>query len=69
MPKIVKLSISGMSCSHCKMRVEKALVALTGVESAVVDLSAGEAEIKYDPGKVSEEELRAAVTEAGYDVK
>ena len=69
MSKTVVLSIGGMSCNHCKMRVEKALGALTGVESAVVDLAAGQAEVKYDPGKISEKDLQAAVIDAGYDVK
>lgn len=32
------LTIEGMSCNHCKGRVERALKELDGVESAVVDL-------------------------------
>ena len=32
------MTVNGMSCNHCKMSVEKALGAVAGVESAVVDL-------------------------------
>ena len=45
---------------------EKALNALDGV-SAKVDLEAKTAAIETE-GRVSDEQLRAAVTDAGYDV-
>ena len=60
------LRIEGMSCGHCSARVEKALNALEGVE-AKVDLAAKTAhiELKQD---VSDEILKKAVTDAGYEV-
>lgn len=61
------LHIEGMSCGHCSGRVEKALRALPGVQSADVDLAAKTATIESD-GSVSKETLTTAVTEAGYDV-
>lgn len=61
------LHIEGMSCGHCSGRVEKALRALPGVQTADVDLAAKTATIESD-GSVSKETLTAAVTEAGYDV-
>lgn len=60
------LKIDGMSCGHCQARVEKALNALDGVE-AKVDLDAGTATVDMS-GAVSDDALRAAVTDAGYDV-
>ena len=35
-----KIQVNGMMCNHCKMTVEKALSAVPGVTSAVVDLEA-----------------------------
>ena len=58
--------IEGMSCGHCSARVEKVLNALDGV-TAKVDLEAKTATIETE-GKVSDEQLQAAVTDAGYDV-
>ena len=58
--------IEGMSCGHCSARVEKALNALDGV-TAKVDLEAKTASIETE-GRVSDEQLKAAVTDAGYDV-
>ncbi|HZK25128.1 MAG TPA: copper ion binding protein [Oscillospiraceae bacterium] len=69
MSESLTLSISGMTCNHCKLRVEKALKTLTGVESVAVDVQAGRAEVQYDPAQVSGESLKTVVTEAGYEVK
>lgn len=60
----MKVKIEGMSCGHCKMRVEKALNALEGVESAEVNLAEKSAEIK---GNVSLEKVAEAISDTGYD--
>lgn len=62
------LNISGMSCNHCKMKVENALKTLDGVESVQVRLDAGQADVSYDPAKISETELKAVIGDAGYEV-
>lgn len=60
-----KITIEGMSCGHCKARVEKALSELDGITSAVVDLEAKTATIE---GDASDEVIRETVDDAGYDV-
>jgi P-type Cu+ transporter len=60
------LKIEGMSCGHCSARVEKALNAINGVE-AKVDLAAKTAQVNLTE-EVSEEILKKAVTDAGYEV-
>jgi Cu2+-exporting ATPase len=57
------ITIKGMMCAHCVAHVEKALTAL-GVQ-AEVDLTSGTAVVT---GEVSDEALRKAVTDAGYEV-
>lgn len=69
MSEKMKMSITGMSCNHCKMKVEKALKTLDGVEQVSVDLQKGEAEVSFDPGKISAQDLKAVVGSAGYEVK
>ena len=61
------MTIEGMMCVHCKANVEKALAAIPGV-TAQVDLDAGTAAVTC-PETVTEADLTAAVTEAGYTVK
>lgn len=58
--------IKGMSCSHCKANVEKAITAVEGVESVTVDLQSGTADVQ---GNVAPEAIEAAVTAAGYECK
>lgn len=60
------ININGMSCEHCKARVEKALNALDGV-SAKVDLKKKHAvaDIKSDLG---DDILKSAVEEVGFEV-
>jgi len=59
------LKIDGMTCNHCKMRAEKALQGVSGVESVKVDLASKEAVIT---GSAEREKLIKAVVDAGYTV-
>ena len=63
------LNIGGMTCNHCKMKVEKALKTVDGVEEVQVNLEAGQAEVQYDASKISESDLRNVVGDAGYEIK
>jgi len=65
----VKLRVTGMTCGHCQAKVEKALKAVIGVYSAVIDLPDGEAEVDFDDDSVTTEQLVAAVANAGYGAK
>ncbi len=68
MSKQTILKVTGMSCSGCSANVEKALIGVTGVSSAKVDLKAGKATVEYDPAKTNEKDLANAVKKAGYGV-
>ena len=60
------MSINGMMCAHCQAHVEKALNAIDGVE-AKVNLETKTATLTLSKD-VSDDVLRGAVTEAGYEV-
>ena len=62
-----KLNIEGMMCAHCVAHVEKALNALGGVTSAKADLEGKCATVTLT-APVSDQELKDAVTQAGYEV-
>ena len=59
------IKIEGMSCVHCKAAVEKALKAVAGVETAVVDLEKKQAVVT---GNAVMGAMREAVEDAGYEV-
>ena len=60
-----EFKIEGMSCGHCVMAVEKELNKLV-IEKKNVEI--GSAKIEFDPDKVSEEDIKNSITEAGYIV-
>lgn len=65
----IRLNVSGMTCDHCRGRVESAVKAVAGVYGVYVDLSEGSAEVDFDDGKTNPETLAEAITTAGYPAK
>ncbi len=61
------LKIEGMMCMHCSGRVQKALEAIDGVVSANVSHETGTAVVTLNQN-VSDDVLKKAVTDAGYQV-
>ncbi len=61
------ISIGGMTCASCVMRVEKALKKLPGVRQATVNLATESARVTFDPALASDGRLRRAVRDAGYE--
>jgi copper ion binding protein len=61
------LKIEGMSCDHCVKHVTQALEEIPGVTSAAVSLKDKSAQVEHGD-QVTRESLKAAVTEAGYEV-
>ena len=61
------ITVEGMMCAHCTGRVQKALEAVEGVSSVTMSLENKTATVELST-EVSEDALKAAVTEAGYEV-
>lgn len=59
------LKVEGMTCNHCKMRVEKALKEVPGVTGVRVDLAKKEAVVAGSPERAA---MVHAIDEAGYKV-
>lgn len=59
--------IEGMMCAHCTGRVQKALEEIEGVESVSMNLEGKSAEVMLTR-EVKDDDLKAAVTQAGYEV-
>jgi copper ion binding protein len=62
----VKLNIEGMSCMHCVKHVKDALLEINGVSSVDVNLDGKYAVVEGE--NLSNEAMKAAVEDAGYDV-
>jgi copper chaperone len=57
-----------MSCGHCKAAIEGELNKLSGVEYSNADLEEGSVKVSYEEVRVSEEQLKNAIEDAGYAV-
>ena len=60
------LRVPDMHCGHCKTAVESELNKLSGVEYSRADVEKGAVEVFFEEGKVSTENLKEAIEEAGY---
>jgi copper chaperone len=63
----LEILVTGMTCEHCARAVREEVGALPGVGTVDVDVAAGKVLITGSPlpGPAA---LRAAVTEAGYEL-
>ncbi len=62
-----EIFIEGMTCNHCKMRVEKTLNGIDGVASAQVILADQKAVVEFDK-EVDEALITELIDDAGYTV-
>lgn len=70
MPKLqhASIAIQGMDCASCATAIENKLKAVPGVHDAKVSFKHGTAEVDYETGSASIEQLEKAVQEAGYRI-
>ena len=61
--------VSGMTCSACATRIEKALRRVAGVAAANVNLALERADVTTVAGKVQRQALAEAVAKAGYQAQ
>jgi copper chaperone len=58
-------TVKGMTCEHCVLSVTEEVSEVPGVENVDVDLGSGRLVVR---GDVTDDAVRAAVAEAGYEV-
>lgn len=61
-----KFDITGMTCSACSARVEKAASKLDGMDSVTVNLLTGSMKVTFDESRLTDADIVAAVEKAGY---
>jgi copper chaperone len=60
-------TVQGMTCGHCVSSVTEEVGLIDGVQKVDVDLASGLVTVTSE-GDLSEDAVRAAVTEAGYQL-
>jgi copper chaperone len=66
MSEILVYKVPGMHCGHCVRAVEAEVSALPGVDSVEADL---ETKVVTVRGTAGDDEIRAAIDEAGYEAE
>lgn len=64
--KKTNFNLYGMHCSSCAAIIEKSLKKVPGVSEAHVNFAAEKASVVYDPGLSKIDDLKIAVSKAGY---
>ncbi|XP_078475018.1 copper-transporting ATPase 2-like isoform X1 [Lampetra planeri] len=60
------LMVTGMTCASCVANIERVLGRRHGVQSVLVSLMAGKAEVRYHPASVAPEEIAESVRDMGF---
>ena len=69
MSESVSLKVTGMKCGGCESIVKEKLGALHGILSMNASHKLSIVEVEFDEHKVSLEEIKKAISEAGYAVE
>ena len=59
-------AVRGMTCGACAAAVERSVRRLEGMESAEVNFATEKLRVVYNEEKLSKEDIKSAVAEAGY---
>ena len=62
------IPVIGMACSVCAANVERKLNSLEGINSATVSFAGRTALVDYDPEKITLEDMKREISNAGYDL-
>ena len=65
--KEITFSVPDISCQHCINAITKETQAV-GVDTVQVDITSKQVYVSFDTAKVSEEQVKGAIDEAGYDI-
>ncbi len=64
----VSIKIKGMMCGHCEKTVNEAAKGVKGVTKASSDFKKGEAKVSFDSSVTDLENIKKAISDAGYEV-
>jgi copper chaperone CopZ len=59
-------SVAGMHCSSCAISIDWELEDLEGVTEARTSYAHGQSTVVFDPDRVSEDDVLAAIARAGF---
>lgn len=64
--KTIEFKVTG-NCGMCKKTIESSLKGKSGVNEAVWNKDTKMMKVKYEPSKISEDQIHQAIADSGYD--
>jgi len=64
----ITLTVKGMTCMGCVKSVRNVLEPIPGVAGVDIVLESGQVAISFDPAKAGQDQFKAAIQDAGYEV-
>lgn len=64
--EIIELNISGMHCAGCAAGIEGTLKSTDGIIEAKVNFATSKGFFKYDPSKITKEQIIEKINQLGY---
>ena len=65
----VTLNVEGMTCDGCENAIKAGVESLDGIAEVESSHEEGWTKVKYDKALCSEEDIKAKITDTGYEVK
>jgi copper chaperone CopZ len=65
----ITLSVSGMTCSSCELHIQNEVIKISGVSSVKASCASKSATVEFNPQKVDQETIIAAINKTGYNVE
>lgn len=69
MSESINFTVAGMKCGGCENSLTNKLMALDGVESVLALHQQKRVELRFDPSKISVDDLEDAISDAGFKVE
>jgi copper chaperone CopZ len=64
----LELHVTGMTCTACEQRIEKALSRVEGVAQSAADHRGARVRVMFDPERTTESTVRSCIERTGYNV-
>ena len=64
----ITLNVPDVSCEHCVKTIDGAVGALPGVEMVRTDIPTKTVQVRFEPDKVSLQQIETTLDDAGYSV-
>jgi Cu+-exporting ATPase len=65
--KVTTLGIQGFHCSGCANNLSTGLSLIEGVIRAKADFDRAEVEVRFDPARVTDDDIRDGIRAAGFE--